>query len=103
MPYIILNNTAINRSKDVINRFILVSCVVNSPVSLEEPKYITSIEELDLFFERDFSEYEYFVELLKKNVGLLLYKPVSPDLILPDVYFDYENYREVGHDMCYTD
>lgn len=103
MPYIILNNTAINRSKDIINRFILVSCVVNSPVSPEEPKHITSIEDLDLFFEKDFPEYDYFVELLKKNVGLLLYKPVSPDLILPDIYFDYENYEESGGDECYTD
>ena len=94
MPYIILNNTAINRSKEVIDRFILVSCVVDSPVSPEEPKFITSIEELDLYFEKDFTDYEYFVELIRKNVGLLLYKPVTPELIDSEVFYDYENYKK---------
>ena len=103
MPYIILNNTAINKSKEIIDRFILVSCVVDSPVSPEDPKYITSIEDLDLYFEKDFTEYQYFVELIKKNVGLLLYKPVNPELIKPNIYFDYENYERVGDDVCYLD
>lgn len=103
MPYIILNNTAINKSKEIIDRFILVSCVVDSPVSPEDPKYITSIEDLDLYFEKDFTEYQYFVELIKKNVGLLLYKPVNPELITPNIYFDYENYERVGDDVCYLD
>lgn len=103
MPYIILNNTAINRSKEVIDRFILVSCVVDSPVSPEEPKFITSIEELDLYFEKDFTDYEYFVELIRKNVGLLLYKPVTPELIDSEVFYDYENYKKVGFDECYLE
>ena len=85
MPYIILNNTAINKSKEIIDRFILVSCVVDSPVSPEDPKYITSIEDLDLYFEKDFTEYQYFVELIKKYPNL---KKEEEIITLPTLYED---------------
>jgi hypothetical protein len=103
MPYIILNNTAINREKEVINRFILASCIVDSPVSSETPKHITSIEDLDLYFEKDFTNRDYFVELIERNVGLLLYKPVTPEIISPDIYYDYENYEIDGLDGGYIE
>ena len=103
MPYIVLNNTAINREKEVVNRFILASCVIDSPVSPETPKHITSIEDLDLYFEKDFTDRDYFVELIEKNVGLLLYKPVTPEIIKPEIYYDYENYEIDGLDGGYIE
>ena len=101
MPYIKLNSTAINRSKENVDRFILVSSVVNSPISPEDPKLITSIEDLDLYFEKDFSDRDYFIELIDKGVGLFLYKPINPEKIASDIQYDYEKYNILGENKCY--
>ena len=101
MPYIKLNNTSINRSKEVIDRFILVSSVIDSPVSPEDPKLITSVEDLDIYFEKDFTNRDYFIELLNKKVGLFLYRPTTPEKNKSSIYYDYQNYDIVGEDKCY--
>jgi hypothetical protein len=101
MPYIKLNSTAINRSKENVDRFILVSSVINSPISPEDPKLITSIEDLDLYFEKDFSGRDYFIELIDKGVGLFLYKPINPEKIASDIQYDYEKYNILGENECY--
>ena len=101
MPYIKLNNTSINRSKEVIDRFILVSSIIDSPVSPEDPKLITSIEDLDIYFEKDFTNRDYFIELLNKKVGLFLYRPTTPEKNKPGIYYNYNNYELVGENKCY--
>lgn len=102
MPYIVLNNAVINRNKEFENRFISVSSIIDSPVSSEYPKMITSIEDLDLYFEKDFTWRDYMVELLDQEVGLLLYKPVKEEKILNDIYYEYETFEKVGEDVSYT-
>lgn len=93
MPYIFLNNTAIDKSRAVKNNLILLSSIVNSPVSYETPRIITSIEDLDIYFEKDFSDYEYYVELLKRNASLFLYRPVRTEKISNQDYIDYSNFE----------
>lgn len=78
MPYIKTGTTKINYISDVSDRFI-ISSVVDSTVSYETPIPIRTKDELDIYFGKNFSERDYFDELLNSRTTLLLYRPISED------------------------
>lgn len=83
MSYLRLDRTNINYlSPTSIRGGIILSQVVDSPMSPENPVLISSSNELDIYFGRSFKEREYFEELLSANSTLLLTNP-SKEYELP--------------------
>ena len=76
--YIKLGETRINyNTQETLNKYTIVGQVINSPTSYENPILVNSDKELDIWFSKDFTDRDYFLELLNKNVTLYLYKPIS--------------------------
>lgn len=99
--FIRLGNTKVNYRTASTDKYMIFSEVVNSSLSYETPIVINSIAELNALFSKDFEDYIYLKRLLEnyKNVGLYLFKPLSPSLpkyIMGDVdYIDYSNYTVI--------
>lgn len=94
--YIKLGSTKINYRNRGTDDFIILSEVVDSSLSYEKPVLVRTTEELDIWFGEDFTDKDYFIELLKGGVTLYLYKPISPspDTTSPD-YIDFSNYDTI--------
>ena len=75
--YIKLGSTRLNYHRPRPDDFIILSQVVNSSMSYERPVLVRTIEELDIWFGREFENYDYFCELLISGNTLYLYRPVS--------------------------
>lgn len=75
--YIKLGSTRLNYNRPRPDDFIILSQVVNSSMSYERPVLVRTIEELDIWFGREFENYDYFCELLISGNTLYLYRPVS--------------------------
>ena len=68
--------------------FIILSEVVLSDVSYESPVLVRSLEELEIWFGKDFSEYKFLKRLLELGNCLYLYKPVLTDKTdIPGPYY----------------
>ena len=91
--YIKLGSAVLNRIKQVPDDFIVLSQVVNSSMSYERPVIVRTIEELDIWFGREFDDYNYFCELIKAGNSLYLSRPVS-DQISTEGLVDYIDYSE---------
>ena len=90
--YINLNSIRIQYLQD-INDYIILSEVTNSGLSYEKPVIIRNQDELDIWFGKNFTDYNYFSELLEKKVSLYLYKPVSNESIKDDQFIDLSEYN----------
>lgn len=76
MPYIRLNQANIKYSTDILDSLI-VSDIVESGCSYQNPVLIRDKDSLDIYFGRSFHERDYYDELLKSGVTLFLYRPIS--------------------------
>ena len=97
--YLKLGNITVNRQQ-IIDDFTIFIEVVDSSMSFERPVFIRNSEQLDIWFGKNFSDRDYFVELLNRGVSLYLYKPVSPKSDDPD-FIDLENYSEYEEEVIY--
>ena len=75
--YLKLGSTNIQYESPKIDNFMIFSQVIDSGVSFERPILVSTKEQLDIWFGRNFSERSYFEELLDNNIVLFLTKPVS--------------------------
>ena len=94
--YIKLGKTHINyNTQETLNKYTIIGQVINTPISYESPILVNTSKELDIWFSNNFKDRDYFLELLKNDVTLYLYKPMS-DVITNmngDVEFiDYDNW-----------
>ncbi len=92
--YIKLGSTKLNYLKQAPDDFVILSQVVNSSSSYERPVLVRTTQELDIWFGKEFKEYNYFCELLESGVTLYLYRPVSKEQSyegLEDI-IDYRNF-----------
>ena len=91
--YIKLGTTNLNYIKSTTNDYIILAEVVDSSLSFEKPVLVRNTDELDIWFGKEFSDRDYFIELLNSGVTLFLYKPVS-DLSnsYSENYIDYSNF-----------
>lgn len=109
--YLNLGKTNIKYKSGYKDDFIILSEVVNSQLSYENPILIRTKDELDIWFGKNFDSRDYFDELLKQNVTLYLYKPVSNELAeyseenyidldlyypYPEIYHSIDNLPETG-------
>lgn len=91
--YIKLGSTKINyyQSQD---DFMIFSEIIDSGISYENPTLVRTVNELDIWFGHKFSSYGYLKELLRRNVTLYLYRPVSSGQnIYNDNYIDYHSFQ----------
>jgi len=74
-----LGNTSINYKDETSrNDFIIISQIVDSSMSYEKPVLVRTPAELDIWFGKSFSQYDYLYELLEhQDVSLYLYKPID--------------------------
>lgn len=89
--YIKLNTIRLQYTKEVNDIFILAE-VPDSTMSYEKPVIVRTVDELESWFGKWFTSYDYFVELLERNISLYLYKPISPDKIKDAQYIDLSTY-----------
>ena len=90
--YLKLGKTKINYSTPIHNDFFIMSEIIDSQLSYEKPIIVRTLEELDLWFGKNFSSYSYLQYLLKNGVSLYLYKPISTFLTKNRDYIDLTNY-----------
>ena len=91
--YINLGNTNINYSTN-LDDYIIVSEVVDSQLSYENPVLVRTKDELDIWFGKDFSDRNYFDELLQSGVTLYLYKPILSSNIRDKNYINLDTYTK---------
>lgn len=92
--YIKLGETRINyNTQETLNKYTIVGQVINSPTSYENPILVNSDKELDIWFSKDFTDRDYFLELLNKNVTLYLYKPISTKSVNMNGDCEFVNYN----------
>lgn len=89
--YIKLNTIRLQYTKEVNDIFILAE-IPDSTMSYEKPVIVRTVDELESWFGKWFTSYDYFVELLERNISLYLYKPISPDKIKDSQYIDLSTY-----------
>ena len=97
--YIKLGNITVNRRQS-IDDFIIFMEVIDSSMSFERPVFVRNPEQLDIWFGKNFSDREYFIELLERGVSLYLYKPISKQSDFPD-YIDLDQYQEYSEEVTY--
>jgi len=93
--YIKLGKTRINYNiRESITKFTIISQIINSPTSFENPVLVNSSDELDIWFSKDFIDRNYFLELLRNDVTLYLYKPVSSKIMnINSEFFNYYDWE----------
>jgi hypothetical protein len=91
--YIKLGKTNLNYSTS-LDDYIIVSEVVDSQLSYENPVLVRTKDELDIWFGKEFSDRSYFDELLQSGVTLYLYKPVLSSNLEDENYVDLSEYNE---------
>jgi len=89
--YIKLDKIRLQYVKTTEDTFILAE-VPNSTMSYETPIIVRTVDELESWFGKNFSSYDYFVELLNNSISLYLYKPTKLGLIEGDDYIDVSTY-----------
>ena len=96
--YIKLGDINTKKSETTYSDYYIISEVVDSSMSYEEPVLVHTPEELKLWFGSEFSDYYYFCELLKDpDVALYLYKPLSSKNDSDTTgYVDYESWLNSG-------
>lgn len=97
--YIKLGSTNLRYLNQVTkDDYFILSEIVDSSLSFERPTIVRSVKQLDIWFGKDFKDYEYFKELLNMGITLYLYKPVSNDTSLDiEGYIDLNNCEKITH------
>lgn len=94
--YIKLGSTKINYISPRTDDFMILSEVVDSSLSYHRPVLVRTTEELDIWFGDNFTDRDYFLQLLNSGIVLFLYKPIQdiPDTTSPG-YVDYSGYEVI--------
>ena len=77
------------------NDWMIMAEVIDSSLSFEDPVLVRTTDELDIWFGRGFSDYNYLSELIQMGVVLYLYKPTKTQTTGGlDDYIDLSRYKE---------
>lgn len=99
--YIKLGSIKANYSNTGSSDFMIISEIVDSSLSYHKPVLVKSVEELDIWFGKNFSSREFLVHLLELGVTLYLTKPLSTEIDTTSLedYIDLSNYDD-NCDIC---
>ena len=90
--YIKIGKTNI-KYRSGVDDYMIFSEVPDSQLSYEKPILVRTKDELDIWFGRNFTDRNYYDELLRKGVTLYLYKPIKENNTNDiDDYIDIETY-----------
>lgn len=94
--YIKLGSIKANYSNTGSSDFMIISEIVDSSLSYHKPVLVKSVEELDIWFGKNFSSREFLVHLLELGVTLYLTKPLSTEIDTTSLedYIDLNNYKD---------
>lgn len=92
--YIKLGSIKANYSNTGSSDFMIISEIVDSSLSYHKPVLVKSVEELDIWFGKNFSSREFLVHLLELGVTLYLTKPLSTEIDTTSLedYIDLSSY-----------
>lgn len=76
------------------NDWMIMAEVIDSSMSFEEPILVRTTDELDIWFGRYFTDYDYLYELVRMGIVLYLYKPVSKETTGSSDWIDLSRYVE---------
>lgn len=77
-----------------IDDFMIISEIPNSQLSYEKPILVRTIDELNVWFGKDFEDRNYLEELINDNVTLYLYKPIENQSFIVKDYINLDDYLE---------
>ena len=79
-----------------VDDWMIFSEIVDSGMSYEKPILVRNVDELEIWFGKEFSDYEYLKELLQSGVTLYLYKPISTTKTggVMEGWIDYSSYEK---------
>lgn len=94
--YIKLGSIKANYSNTGSSDFMIISEIVDSSLSYHKPVLVKSVEELDIWFGKNFSSREFLVHLLELGVTLYLTKPLSTEIDTTSLedYIDLRKYND---------
>ena len=76
--------------------WMIMAEVVDSSLSFETPILVRTTDELDIWFGRNFPDYDYMKELIGNGLALLLYKPILTETTgSEEGYIELSEYREL--------
>jgi hypothetical protein len=75
-----------------IDDFMIFSEIPNSQLSYEKPILVRTIDELNIWFGKDFDDRDYLEELISNNATLYLYKPIKNDSFIVKDYINLDDY-----------
>jgi len=75
-----------------IDDFMIFSEIPNSQLSYEKPILVRTIDELNIWFGKDFEDRDYLEELINSNVTLYLYKPIKNQSFIVKDYINLDDY-----------
>lgn len=77
-----------------IDDFMIFSEIPNSQLSYEKPILVRTIDELHIWFGKDFDDIDYLEELINNNVTLYLYKPIEDQSFIVKDNINLDDYLE---------
>ena len=75
--------------------WMIMAEVVDSSLSFETPILVRNTDELDIWFGRNFPDYNYMKELIQNGNTLLLYKPILTETTGTEGYIDLSLYTDL--------
>ena len=79
----------------IYDDFMIYAQILDSGMSLDRPVLVRSVNELDIWFGRNFKGREHLLELLQNNISLYLFKQISnSDNKSQDGYIDTDSFVE---------
>lgn len=77
-----------------IDDFMIISEIPNSQLSYEKPILVRTIDELNIWFGKDFDDRYYLERLINNNATLYLYKPIENKTFIAKDYINLDDYLE---------
>jgi hypothetical protein len=93
--YLRLGKTKINYLSPSIDDFIILAEVVDSDMSFEKPVFVRTVDELVLWFGKDFKDYDYLKELIGQGNVLYLFKPINESNNWRNDFIAYHRFRDI--------
>lgn len=75
-----------------IDDFMIFSEIPNSQLSYEKPILVRTIDELNVWFGKDFDDRDYLEELINNDATLYLYKPIKNQSFIVKDYINLDDY-----------
>ena len=94
--YLRLGKTKINYLSPSIDDFIILAEVVDSDMSFEKPVFVRTVDELILWFGKDFKDYDYLRELISQGNVLYLFKPVNENSSRNKSFINYQRFKDIA-------